>query len=86
MKLIIDKPFGLLLIFSGLLGIELFIIYLLADAGLLQVLLAEDYSFISRVILAIYLAASLHVMLVSYYLSIESNDLNAGTSAGWRIS
>jgi hypothetical protein len=30
MKLIIDKPFGLLLIFSGLLGIELFIIYLLA--------------------------------------------------------
>ena len=66
MKLIIDKPFGLLLIFSGLFGIELFIIYLLADAGLLQVLLAEDYSFISRVILAIYLAASLHVMLVSY--------------------
>ena len=48
----------------------------------MQVLLAEDYSFISRVILAIYLAASLHVMLVSYYLSIESNDLNAGTSAG----
>ena len=82
MKLIIDKPFGLLLIFSGLLGIELFILYLLADAGLLQVLLAEDYSFISRVILAIYLVASLHVMLVSYYLSIESNDLNAGTSAG----
>jgi hypothetical protein len=82
MKLIIDKPFGLLLIFSGLLGIELFILYLLADAGLLQVLLAEDYSFISRVILGIYLVASLHVMLVSYYLSIESNDLNAGTSAG----
>ena len=82
MKLIIDKPFGLLLIFSGLLGIEFFIVYLLADAGLLQVLLAEDYSFISRVILAIYLVASLHVMLVSYYLSIESNDLNAGSSAG----
>ena len=82
MKLIIDKPFGLLLIFSGLLGIELFILYLLADAGLLQVLLAEDYSFISRVILGIYLVASLHVMLVSYYLSIESKDLNAGTSAG----
>jgi hypothetical protein len=82
MKLIIDKPFGLLLFFSGLLGIELFIIYLLADSGLLQVLLAEDYSFISRAILGIYLVASLHVMLVSYYLSIESNDLNANTSTG----
>lgn len=82
MKLIIDKPFGLLLLFSGLLGIEIFILYLLTDAGLLQVLLAEDYSFISRVILGIYLVASLHVMLVSYYLSIECNDLNADTSAG----
>jgi len=82
MKLIIDKPFGLLLFCSGLLGIELFIIYLLFDAGLLQVLLAEDYSFISRAILGIYFVASLHVMLVSYTLSIESNDLNADTSTG----
>lgn len=82
MKLIIEKPFGLLLFFSGLLGIEFFVIYLLADTGLLQVLLAQDYSFISRVILGIYLVASLHVMLVSYHLSIESNDLSVGKSAG----
>ena len=78
MKSIIDKPFGLLAIFVALLGLELFVFYLLADSGLLPTLLAEDYSFISRVILVIYLGASLHVMLVSYYLSIESNDLNGG--------
>ena len=78
MKTIIDKPFGLLTIFASLLGIELFIFYLLADSGLLPALLAEDYSFISRGILVIYLCASLHVMLVSYTLSIEGNDLNQG--------
>jgi len=76
MKTIIDKPFGLLSVFASLLGVELFVLYLLADSGLLPALLAEDYSFISRVILALYLAASLHVMLVSYYLSLEGNDLN----------
>lgn len=80
MKSIIDKPFGLMLLFSALLGIELFVLYLLVDLGLLQTLLAEDYSFVSRAILAIYLVASLHVMLVSYYLSIESNDLGAEAS------
>jgi hypothetical protein len=79
MKSIIDKPFGLLAIFVALLGLELFVFYLLVVSGLLPTLLAEDYSFISRVILVIYLGASLHVMLVSYYLSIESNDLNAGS-------
>ena len=84
MKSIIDKPFGLMLLFSGLLGIELFVFYLLIDTGLLQTLLAEDYSFISRAILSIYLAASLHVMLVSYFLSIESNELGAEGS-GSRI-
>lgn len=75
MKSIIDKPFGLLAIFAGLLAVELFFAYLLADSGLLPTLLAEDYSFISRAILVIYLAASLHVMRVSYQLSIESRDL-----------
>ena len=76
MKTIIDKAFGLLTIFASLLGVELFVFYLLADSGLLPALLAEDYSFISRAILVIYLCASLHVMLVSYYLSIEVSDLN----------
>ncbi len=84
MKSIIDKPFGLLLLFCGLLGIELFVFYLLIDSGLLQTLLADDYSFISRAILAIYLIASLHVMLVSYLLSIESNELSAA-GTGSRI-
>lgn len=78
MKSIVDKPFGLLSVFASFLGVELFICYLLANRGLLQTLLAEDYSFISRAILVIYLLASLHVMLVAYYLSIESNDLFKG--------
>ena len=77
MKTIIDKPFGLLSLFSGLLGIELFLVYLLADSGLLPTLLAEDYSFISRAILVIYAGASLHVMLVAYQLSVEIAALNS---------
>lgn len=77
MKSIIDKPFGLIAIFASLLGVELFFGYLLADSGLLPALLAEDYSYISRVILVIYLAASLHVMVASYTLSIEGRDLNS---------
>ena len=80
MNSIIDKPFGLLLIASSLLGVELFLVYLLIDSGLLPTLLAEDYSFVSRVILSIYLFASLHVMLVSYRLSIEIRDVSAETS------
>jgi len=81
MNSIIDKPFGLLLMFSSLLGVELFVFYLLVDSGLLPTLLTEDYSFISRVILSIYLLASLHAMLVSYYLSIESRDARTDASA-----
>ncbi len=75
MKSIVDKPFGLLLLSIGLLGLELFVVFLLLDSGLLQSLLAQDYSFISRVILTIYAVASLHVLLVSYYLSLENRDL-----------
>ncbi len=84
MKSIVDKPFGLLLLSIGLLGLELFVVYLLLDSGLLQSLLARDYSFISRVILAIYAGASLHVLLVSYYLSLENRDLRlpAGSPRG----
>lgn len=78
MKTIIEKRLGLLSLFSGLLGIELFLVYLLSDSGLLPTLLAEDYSFISRAILAIYAAASLHVMHVAYKLSVEIDALNSG--------
>jgi len=80
MNSIIDKPFGLLLIVSSLLSVELFMVYLLLDTGLLPTLLAEDYSFVSRAILSIYLFASLHVMLVSYRLSIEIGDVNTEAS------
>ena len=82
MKTIVDKPFGLLSLFAGLLGVELFVVYLLADSGLLPALLIEDYSFISRAILVIYLGASLHVMLVAYYLSLEINALNGSAGEG----
>ena len=78
MKNIIDKPFGLFSLFAGLLGVELFVVYLLADSGLLPTLLAEDYSFVSRAILGIYLGASLHIMLVARRLSIEINALGGG--------
>ncbi len=80
MNSIIEKPFGLLLIASSLLGVELFMVYLLLDSGLLPTLLAEDYSFVSRAILSIYLFASLHVMLVSYRLSTEIRDVNIEVS------
>ncbi len=73
MKPIIDKPFGLFLLFFSLLGIELFMIFLLIQGGLLQTLLVEDYSFISRAILVIYLGASLQVMFVALQLSHEFN-------------
>ncbi len=75
MKAIVDKPFGLLLLLAGLFGLEVFILLLLLDHGLLQLLLAQDYSFISRLILVIYAGASLHVLLVAYYLSLENRDL-----------
>ncbi len=42
MKSIVDKPFGLLSLFAGLRGIELFVFNLLVDGGLLPILLAED--------------------------------------------
>ena len=71
MKPILDKPLGLFLLCLCLLGLELFALLLFAEAGLLQRLLAEDYSFISRVILGIYAAASLHFLLVAYRLSRE---------------
>ena len=82
MKNIIDKPFGLLSLFAGFLGIELFVVYLLTDSGLLPTLLAEDYSFVSRAILVIYLGASLHIMFVARRLSIEINTLNGATTEG----
>lgn len=75
MKAIIDKPYGLLLLFCLLLGIETFALMLLVQNGLLQTLLAEDYSFVSRAILAIYALASLHVLLSAYRISLEIHDL-----------
>ncbi len=84
MKSIIDKPYGLLLLFFCLLGVETFVFYLLGERGLLQLLLLEDYSFISRAILLIYALASLHVILVAYYLSVETLGLNGVSSSTGR--
>ena len=89
MKPIIDKPYGLLLLFCTLLGIELFAIMLLLQNGLLQTLLAEDYSFVSRIILLIYGLASLHVLLSSYRISLEIHDLMTlgnGSSRGRHVA
>jgi hypothetical protein len=71
MKSIIDKRYGLLLLTGALLGIEMFVFLLLYDRGLLSALFVQDYSFISRGILALYTAASLHILWVAYRLSLE---------------
>ena len=71
MKSIIDKRYGLLLLTGALLGLELFVVLLLHERGLFSVLFVQDYSFISRGILALYTLASLHVIWVAYGLSLE---------------
>ena len=73
MKTIIDRPYGFFLFVAALLGVEIFIFWLLFERGLLQSLFIEDYSFISRAILMLYLFASLHVVWISYRLSTEFN-------------
>ena len=82
MKPIIDKPFGLLLLFCGLLGIEVFVLFLLLHNGLLQTLLIEDISYVSRAILAIYALASLHTLFAAYRISLEIHDLARGAAGG----
>ena len=84
MKPIIDKPFGLLLLFCGLLGIEAFVLFLLLHNGLLQVLLVEDISFVSRAILAIYALASLHTLFAAWRISLEIRDLAGGAAGSGR--
>jgi hypothetical protein len=71
LKAIIEKPYGLLLLTAALLGVEAFVFMLLYDRGLLPVLFVEDYSFISRGILFLYLLASLHVVWIANRLSLE---------------
>jgi hypothetical protein len=79
MKSIFQKSFGLLLVFGALLGVEVFAVYLLYDSGVLAKLFIEDRSYISRLILVIYLLASLHILLVAYYLSRETIGLGDET-------
>ena len=79
MKSIFQKSFGLLLVFAALLGLEIFVVYLLGDSGLLAKLFLEDRSFLSRLILSIYLLASLHILLVAYLLSRETLGLDRQT-------
>ena len=78
MKSIFQKSFGLLLVFAALLGLELFVVYLLVDSGVLSRLFIEDRSYVSRAILMIYLFASLHILLVAYLLSRESLGFDDG--------
>ena len=82
MKSIVDKSYGLLALFVGFAGIELFFLFVLVERGLLPILLAEDVSYLSRLILAIYGLASLHVLVVAYRLSQEALDLTAAGSGG----
>ena len=83
MKSIFHKPFGLLLVFCVLLGLEAFAVYLLFDSGALARLFAEDRSYLSRLILAIYLLASLHILLVAWLLSRETLGLDRERNGGY---
>ena len=76
MKSIFHKSFGLLLVFAALSGLELFLVYLLDDSGVLALLFIEDRSYLSRLILSIYGFASLHILLVAYLLSRETLGLD----------
>lgn len=82
MKSIVDKPYGLLLLTAALLGIEAFVFLLLYEQGLLTALFVDDYSFISRGILGLYLLASLHVLWVAYRLSLEFGHAAGSAAAG----
>jgi hypothetical protein len=79
MKSIFQKSFGLLQVFAALLGLELFMVYLLDDSGVLALLFTEDRSYLSRLILSIYGLASLHILLVAYLLSRETLGLDHDT-------
>jgi hypothetical protein len=79
MKSIFQKSFGLLLVFIALLGLEVFALYLLNDSGVLPKLFIEDRSYVSRLILVIYLLASSHILLVAFLLSRETLGIEGET-------
>ncbi|MEM7562661.1 MAG: MotA/TolQ/ExbB proton channel family protein [Pseudomonadota bacterium] len=76
MTSLVNRPFGLMLLFLTLAGVEVFVIYLMLDFGLLQNLIQHDLSYLTRIILGIYLLASLHALRVAYHLSVESLQLS----------
>ena len=75
MTSLVNCRYGLILVFLAVAGVEVFLVYLLYDFGLLQNLLEHDASYLTRVILGIYLISSLHALRVAYCLSVEANQL-----------
>ena len=60
---------------STILGLIVFVVYLIFDLGLLSLIMSSDKSRISLVILSIYLVASLHWYYLSFSLDREIEGL-----------
>jgi len=73
--LIEKKNNNLFLKSSTILGLIAFVIYLIFDLGLLNLIVSSDKSRISLVILSIYLVASLHWYYLSFLLDREIEGL-----------
>ena len=73
--LIAKKNNNLFLKSSTILGLIVFVVYLIFDLGLLSLIMSSDKSRISLVILSIYLVASLHWYYLSFSLDREIEGL-----------
>ena len=73
--LIEKKNNNLFLKSSTILGLIVFVIYLIFDLGLLSLIVSSDKSRISLVILSIYIVASLHWYYLSFALDREIEGL-----------
>ena len=76
MQSVLRQPSGLFLVVLLISGIELFAWYYLWRQGLVGLLLDNDRSFVSVIILVIYTLATLYFIWVSYQVSRQFNFLS----------
>lgn len=75
MQSILKSPYGLLLFALLISGIELFVWFYLHQIGYLQILISNDQSQVSMVIITIYSLATLHFLYACYTTSHHFHDL-----------
>ena len=75
MQAILKSSYGLLLFAALISGVELFAWFYLQQIGYLQMLVDNDQSQVSLLIIAIYLLATLHFLYACYTTSLHFNDL-----------